>query len=134
MKIDTSTGTITFSLGNISRLLNKAQFLDSPIGRLAKKSLVNANWSHFEIDPEEGIAGTLLFDGDSIDRIFLSMRMKSEESKEWSVEYELLRKAKHEEWLQEAMGAPPYKYHWGRVVSEFDPKGLASDIIIVYDR
>jgi hypothetical protein len=134
MKIDTNTGTITFSHGNVSSLLNRAQFLDTPIGKMAKKSLVNANWSHYEIDPEEGVAGTVLFDGDSIDRIFLSLKMKSDESEEWGVECELLRKAKHEDWLQEALGPPPYKYHWGRVVSEFDPKGLASEIIIVYDR
>jgi hypothetical protein len=134
MKIDTLTGTISFSQGDISCLLNKARFLDTSIGRVAKESLVNANWSHYAIDPEVGVAGTVLFKGDVIDRIFLSMRMKSDESREWSVEQELQRKARHEDWLKEEIGAPPYKYHWGRVVSEFDPKGLASDIIIVYDR
>jgi hypothetical protein len=134
MKIDKITGTIEFSQGNISRSLNKEQFLDTPIGRLAKKSLVNADWSHFEIDPEGGVAGTVLFDGDAIDRLFLSMKMKSDDSEEWSVESELQRKVKHEEWLQEEMGQPPYEYPWGRVVSTFDPKGLASEIIVVYAR
>jgi len=134
MMIDRNTGTISFSLGDVSRTFNKAQFLDTPIGRAAKESLVNANWSHYEIDPEDDVVGTVLFDGNAIDRIFLSMRMKSDESEEWSVELELQRKARHEEWLQDAMGQPPYRYCWGRVVSEFDPKGLASEIIIVYDR
>jgi hypothetical protein len=62
------------------------------------------------------------------------MKTKSDEPEAWSVEKELLRKREHEEWLLEAIGQPPYKYHWGRVASEFDPKGLASEIIIVYDR
>jgi hypothetical protein len=134
MKIDTNTGTISFSLGNITRLLDKASFFNTPIGSAAKESLVTANWSHYDIDPEEGVVGTVLFDGDSIDKIFLSMKLGSDESDEWTVERELERKAKHEEWLQVALGPPPYSYPWGRVVSDFDPKGLTSEIIIVYDR
>lgn len=134
MKIDTITGTVEFSQGSISRSLNKDRFLGTPIGRSATKSLVNANWSHYEIDPEAGVAGTVLFDGDAIDRLFLSMKMNSDDSEEWSVECELQRKVKHDEWLRKEMGQPPYEYPWGRVVSTFDPKGLASEIIVVYAR
>lgn len=134
MKIDTSTGTIAFSMGTIGHSLDKARFLESNIGRASRESLVTANWSHYEIDPEEGWAGTVLFEGDAIDRVFLSMKPKSEGSESWTVERELEKKAAHDNWLREALGQPPFDYPWGRVVSDFDPKGLTSEIIIVYDR
>ena len=110
------------------------QFLESPIGRSAEESLVNENWRHFGIEPEAGVAGTVLFNGDYIDRVFLAMKMDTDVSGEWTVERELERKAKHEQWLGKELGGAPYHYSWGRVVSEFDPKGLASEIIIVYER
>ncbi len=134
MKIDTSTGTITFSQGTIGRSIDKMRFLQSSIGRTARESLVNGNWSHYEIDPEELWAGTVIFDGDTVDRIFLSMKLDSDDPDSWTVEREKARKATHEKWLQGELGPPPYRYSWGRVVSDFDPKGLASAIIIVYDR
>lgn len=134
MNIDTRTGTLAFSLGTISRSLDKASFLKSPIGRAARESLVSANWSHYEFDPEDGWLGTLIFDGNAIDRVFLSMKFQPDDPESWTVERELDRKAAHDDWLHEAIGQPPYSYPWGRVVSDFDPKGLASEIIIVYDR
>lgn len=134
MKIDTSTGTITFSRGTISRSVDKARFLESSIGRASRESLVNGNWSHYEIDPEERWAGTVIFDGDTVDRIFLSMKLDSDDPDSWTVEREKERQAAHEMWLQGELGSPPYRYSWGQLVSDFDPKGLASEIIIVYDR
>lgn len=134
MKIDIATGAITFPQGAISRSTDKAHFLESSIGRAARESLTNANWSHFEIDPEESWAGTVIFDGDAVDRIFLSMKLDSENPESWTVEREKARQAIHDKWLQGELGPPPYSYSWGRVVSDFDPKGLASEIIIVYDR
>jgi hypothetical protein len=134
VKIDIFDGTISFELGSIRRSIDIAQFLESPIGRSAEESLVNENWRHYGIEPEAGVAGTVLFNGDEIDRIFLAMRMDTDDSGEWTVEREFERKAKHEQWLRKVLGRGPYRYPWGRVVSEFDPKGLASEIIIVYER
>ena len=134
MKIGIFDGTISFERGCIRRSFDRVRFLASPIGQAAKESLVNEGWRHYEIDPEPGVVGTVLFNGDAIDRTFLAMRMGADESDEWSVEREFERKTKHERWLREELGRPPYNYAWGRVVSEFDPKGLASEIIVVYER
>jgi len=134
MRISIFDGTVSFEHGSIRRSFDRAQFLESPVGRSAKESLANEDWKHYEIDPETGVAGTVLFKGDDIDRIFLAMRMDTDDSGEWTVEHEFERKAKHEQWLRKELGRAPYRYHWGRVVSEFDPKGLASEIIIVYER
>jgi hypothetical protein len=134
VKINIFDGTISFERGSIRRSFSMMQFLESPIGQSAEESLVNQNWRHYGIEPEAGVAGTVLFDGDDIDRIFLAMRMDSDDSDEWTVEREFERKAKHEQWLRKELGRAPYRYPWGRVVSEFDPKGLASEIIVVYER
>jgi len=134
VRINIFDGTISFERGSIRRSIGMAQFLESPIGRSAEESLVNENWRHYGIEPEAGVAGTVLFNGNEIDRIFLAMRMDTDDSDEWTVERELERKAKHEQWLRKELGQAPYRYAWGRVVSEFDQKGLASEIIIVYER
>ena len=132
MRIDILDGSISFERGVISRKLARSQFLETQIGRASRESLVNDEWRHYEIDPEVGIAGTVIFNGAAIDRVFLGMKMPSDQSRQWTVELELERKAKHDRWLREMLGEPPYQYAWGRVVSEFDPKGLASEIILVY--
>lgn len=134
MKIDKSTGTISFAQGAIGPSLDKAGFLDSHIGRASRKTLANADWSHYEIDPEERWSGTVIFDGERIDRVFLSMKLGSSDPADWTVEREKDKQANHDSWLEEELGPAPYRYTWGRVVSDFDPKGLASEIIVVYGR
>lgn len=134
MRIDIFRGSISFARGDIERTLDMAQFLETPIGRASTKGLVNDRWTHFNIDPEDGILGTVIFEGQTIDRIFLAMTLENESSDDWSVDRELERKSKHDKWLQQELGKPPYDYAWGQIASEFDAKGLASEIIVVYDR
>ena len=134
MKIGVFDGAVSFSGGEIKRHMSRAQFLGSAIGRLAQERLVNDKWSHYHIDPEDGIAGTVLFRGESIDRIFLTMRLPSDNSKEWSIEHELERRAKHDAWLRDELGQPPYAFSWGSVTSDYDARDCSSEIIVVYER
>jgi hypothetical protein len=134
MKIDTIDGTIRFTGGEIRPEMDRALFLDSASGKSAKERLVNDEWRQYQIEPEVGIVGGILFKDDKIERIFLTMRMPSDSSKRWSVEGELQRKAKHDEWLRMELGSPPYRYSWGNVVSDYDARACASEIIVVYDR
>ncbi len=60
------------------------------------------------------------------------MRIPSDKSEEWKIEFEFERKEKHDIWLLAELGAPPYTYDWGSVTSDFDAKGCASDIIVTY--
>jgi hypothetical protein len=132
MKIGISDGTIWFERGSLTPKLSRMRFLESAIGRAAKESLVNDDWRHYDIDPEDGIAGTLIYKGDKLERIFLAMKMIIDKSEDWTVEAELKRKDLHDRFLREQLGDPPHHFEWGRVVSTFDPKGLASEIIVVY--
>ncbi len=134
MKIGVFDGTVSFPSGEIRRMFNRAQFLKSPLGTQSKESLHNEECRHYDISPEPGIAGTVLFNGEILLKVFLMMVIPSDGTDEWTIELELERKSLHDRWLQDELGSPPWNYEWGRVVSEFDAKSVASEIIVVYDR
>ena len=133
MKIDVSNGSIVFKSGEILREVDRASLLRSAIGG-ATEELVNAreDWWHVSIDPDPEVAATLIFRGEQLHQVFLSMKLPSEDIEQWTTAKELKRKAMHDAWLHSTLGAPPYTYPWGTVASEFDAKGCASDIIVTY--
>lgn len=133
MKISEFDGTVSFEGGTIQRNLNRAQFLDTPLGKNSKEDFVNEDWRHYKIEPEPGIVGSIHFKGERMGQVFLLMSIPSDENNEWTEQLELCRKAKHDAWLRSEFGKPPYKYSWGRVDSEFDGKGCVSEIIVTYD-
>lgn len=134
MKIDIHDGTISFARGAIVPALDRNAFLASELGKGAKTSLVNQTWWHASFAPEPGVSGTLIFDGDRLDSAYMLMEIPADATDEWTVDLELQRKALHDRWLQSELGEPPYRYAWGTVTSEFDAKGVVSEIIINYDR
>ena len=134
MKIDLDSGAIEFGTGVIAPTMNLAGFLSSAIGRSSRKTLANAQWQQFAIEPESGIGATVIFDGDAIDRVLLAMKLPSDTGGDWSERVELERKQHHDRWLASLAGEPPYEYAWGQVESEYDSKGCASAIIVSYDR
>jgi hypothetical protein len=132
VKISAFNGTISFEGGTIQRNLDRAHFLQTPLGRFAKEDFVNEEWRHYKIEPEPGMIGSVHFKGDRMDRVFLLISIPSDDRNEWTEQLELERKAKHDTWLRAELGNPPYKYSWGRVDSEFDGKGCVSEIIVTY--
>jgi hypothetical protein len=133
MRIDPASGSVEFRDGSIKPSMNLAVFLATDLGRSAKVSFSNDRWQHFQFDPEPGVAGTILFEGSVLDRVFLAMTMPSDDSGEWSEAVEHRRKERHDAWLRSELGEPPYQYAWGGVESEYDSKGCASEIIVVYE-
>jgi hypothetical protein len=134
LKIHPDSGLIEFPDGEIAPTMNLAHFLSSQAGRLATSTLSNAQWKQFSMEPEPDIGATVLFDGDAIDRILISMKVPSDTANEWSERVEQQRKLQHDAWLRANLGDPPYEYEWGHVGSEYDSKGCASAIIVVYER
>lgn len=132
MKIDVVNGTISFASGEITRRVRKDAFLATQLGGTAKVGLVGNDWTHLEIRPEDGMASTLLFKGERLDRVFVMMLIPSDDLDQWSEELELQRKEKHDLWLRSELGAPPYRYPWGGVTSDYDQKGCVSEIIVTY--
>jgi hypothetical protein len=50
----------------------------------------------------------------------------------WSLEAEMRRKAAHDALLQADLGAPPYNFAWGSVLSAYDSKAEFSFIVVRY--
>lgn len=51
----------------------------------------------------------------------------------WSEDEELKRKDLHDNWLEKNIGMPPYKYAWGEISSNYDPRSGSSMITIKYN-
>lgn len=51
----------------------------------------------------------------------------------WSQDEELKRKDMHDKWLENNIGKPPYKYLWGEISSDYDPRSGSSMITIKYN-
>ena len=125
---------IEFPGGTIAPTTNLARFLASHVGKSAKNTLTNAQWKQFSVQPEPDVGATILFDGDAIDRVLIALKVPSDAADEWSERVEQQRKRQHDAWLRTNLGDPPYEYAWGHVGSDYDSKGCASAIIVVYER
>lgn len=134
MKIHPDSGVIEFPRGTIAPTTSLARFLASKVGESAKNTLTIAERKQFRLEPEPDIGATVLFDGDAIDRVLIAMKVPSDAANDWSERVERERKLRHDTWLRTNLGDPPYEYAWGHVGSEYDAKGYASAIIIVYER
>lgn len=134
MKIGVFDGSISFGVGTILRGEDRSSFLGSAIGNGAMEEVVNPgeDWRHVTVTPEPGVIATLIYQGERLHKVFVAMAVPSDIGGDWTVESELERKAKHDAWLRAEFGEPPYEYPWGRVASEFDAKGCASEIIVSY--
>lgn len=52
---------------------------------------------------------------------------------DWSESEEKGKKEKHDEWLLRNIGKPPYKFAWGEISSNYDPRSGSSIITIKYN-
>jgi len=136
LRICISDGAILFETGAVRRELGRSELLRAPIGRTAQEQLGNPEqeWRHIAIDPEPGVAVTLIYQSENLSEAMISFEVPARAGAEWSIEIEHERRGLHDEWLRSALGDPPYEYGWGSVVSVFDEKGLGSEIIVAYAR
>ena len=132
MNINSLDGSITFEGGSINRLQNRTQFLNSQFGKVAREALVNGERRQYDFEPEPGVAVTVFFQANRLDRVFLMMAMPSDSSKIQSEAFELERKTSHDAWLRVELGTPPYEYPWGAVTSNYEPRDCSSEIIVTY--
>ena len=86
----------------------------------------------YRICPEPGIAAAIYFEGPKLRTLSWQLELPPELEESWSVEHELARKRVHDEWLRQEIGKPPYQFPWGRLESNYDPKGCTSAIIVSY--
>jgi len=134
MKIITSDGSVEFAHGRVTSATDKSSFLASSLGREAMVVVENGPYVTYRVNPEPGVGATLLFNEDRLENVAWAFVMPNETENDWSEEFEMQRKTRHEDWLLKELGKPPYRFEWGEVASEYDAKGVSSAIMIVYDR
>ena len=112
----------------------RTRFRASVLGSTSVESVVNPREDglYLTFYAEPGVAGTLIYQGERLHQVFVAMKLPSEGTGDWSIAIENERKQKHDAWLRDELGAPPYRFPWGSVESNYDAKGCASDIIVTY--
>jgi hypothetical protein len=74
----------------------------------------------------------LMFVNNSLNEVLLGFSEKELDWSDWSKEGELRRKERHDGFLREQLGPPPYVFGWGRVMSVIDPHNSTAHITIRY--
>lgn len=132
MKLDPDSGQAIFATGAIAPGLTRSQFQDSVLGANARQVVENAGWLHLNFSPEPELHVGAIFKDDVLHQLFICMPIENDDIEHWTEAHELERKAVHDSWLRAELGDPPYVYPWGRIESDYDARGCASDIIVTY--
>ena len=132
MKFQRFSGRVDFHQGSIDPRADRTAFLESDLGRTAEVLVDNEPHMTYGIRPEPGIAAAVYFEGPKLRTLSWQLELPHDMEKTWSVEHELERKRVHDDWLRQEIGKPPYQFPWGRLESDYDPKGCASAIIVSY--
>ena len=133
MKINRADGSVSFAGGSINADMDKTAFLESPLGGKSEKWFANGSYETYRFLPEPGITATIDFKDDRMLNVSILFRLPDDSENNRSMEQELRRKQKHDEWLRAELGEPLYRYNWGRVTSDFYHQHCESDIMVVYE-
>ena len=132
MRIDAGNGCVTFEGGAVAADMTRTSFLDSPLGRVAQRWSANGEFESYRLVPEDGTIATVDFEGEILRMVSVVFEMPGEPQEGPTMEWEMKRKDRHDAWLGANLGAPPYEYAWGKVVSEFYHQHCASELSVVY--
>lgn len=138
--IDIKTGGIILNNNNflIEKGLNKDEFEKSNLISEVLNRQTYGYTSYF-LKPllvgNDSFTLVLYFNQDGIiDSVNLSLSSNDSSTawNNWSEDDELRKKNKHDKWLLNNVGKPPYKYLWGEISSNYDPRSGSSMITIRY--
>ena len=132
MKIDASNGRLTFESGWIGPDLNRMEFLETDAGRISEFCGSNDGWVRLRFRPEDGVGAVAYFKDNRLKHIDLAFSLAADNSGEWSKEREQQRQEMHDDWLRLELGAPPYRFSWGTIMSDIDVKTGDSSIFVSY--
>lgn len=138
--IDAKDGSITITAprATLRAAMTRAEFLSGPLAAIAKPLNQNAPWSRYSCQPVviggEKVAANICFKDDRLHSVGLAV-IRPEFGlswDDWSEEREQARREFHDGWLKTMLGAAPYSFAWGTVLSSFDSRSGGSDIHIAY--
>ncbi|MGE5372453.1 MAG: hypothetical protein ACM3QZ_10745 [Solirubrobacterales bacterium] len=138
--IDTASGNLVFDNGKIiRRAFARAKFVESDWLKEVFDTQ-EYSWTNYYLQPQK--SGNRFFivilcfnPQDTLEfvQIGLTQKGKIPSREHLTEQQELRRKEDHDKWLKQKLGPPPYKYKWGAVASNLDPKSGASIITIRYN-
>lgn len=136
--IDSCSGRLTIKNDPvvIGPELTKTKFLQSHIGSTARIEVSNNEWSSYRASVDinrQHFSLALYFRVEQLREIHLSLCTNQRDWDSWSKETELKKKTLHDMVLAEWLGPKPYEYKWGTVMSLYDPRSGASEILIRYN-
>jgi hypothetical protein len=137
MKIDRTTGQVELESVTLGPFTDRRSFLDTAPGIASRNSVNNRQWSTYTFSTNESEGDfviNVVFCEDSLSEIRLSKGDSTSSWSDWSQNRELNRKKIHDRLLMQVLGEGPYRYSWGEVMSIFDEKAGASEVIIRYNR
>ncbi len=136
--LNTNTGGLQIKGVTLSPKFTKNEFTNSD---LAYDILREDNYGHtrYQLKPQfiwgERWAILLYFNPDQILEM-ISLGLLDDEKlhswENWSEEKELQKKAKHDLFLAQNLGDPPYEYWWGEISSQYESRSGSSNITIRY--
>lgn len=112
--------------------MDKTSFLASPLGSKSERWFANGPFETFRFLPEPGIIATADFQDGRLLNVSILFSLPNDSEENLSVERELQRKQKHDDWLRAQLGDPPYRYNWGHISSAFYQQHCESDMMVVY--
>ncbi len=139
--IDVITGELTFDDTVIGSNFSRDDFIQSDLyNYVIRSESFLSQYSYLLKSRKIGeyfFIINIRFDGNGrLDLINLSMTDSEEipSWKSWSLDKENYLKIKHDEWLGEILGQPPYKYEWGDISSLYEACSAVSIIVIKWYR
>lgn len=126
VRLDRETGELVVTGQNLSPRLGEANFLRSELGLTAKKIQRSAPVNHYglwrQVSPESEVGLTLTFAPNGpLQRISIQFVTLGLRGSQWSKTKMDEIKTFHDQWLVEQLGAPPYQFAWGKVLSLIEP-------------
>ena len=137
--IDIENGNITMDNNSfvIRKGLTKDEFKKSELFKEVLNEQVHT-FANYYLKPqllgEKSFSISLFFDSNGIINFVQISMIKDGISTwdNWSEKEEQKRKAEHDQWLKMNIGKTPYKYSWGEISSNYDPRSGSSMITIRY--
>jgi hypothetical protein len=99
MKINKADGSVSFAGGSIDPAMDKAAFLKSPLGIKSEQWFIRGTFETYRFLPEPGIVASTDFRDGRLLNVSILFHMQNDSDGNVSVEHELQRKQKHDEWL-----------------------------------
>jgi len=132
MRINRANGTIQFASGTMTPLMSQPELQRSVTNGRLERWFVNGPFETYRFFPEPGVVATADFRDGHMLNVSLTFELPDDAPDNVSMAHELKRKEKHDAWLREHLGEPPYRYNWGVIESVFYHQHCGSEITVSY--